>query len=189
MNYYRFELYHHGIKGQKWGVRRYQNADGSLTTAGERRYAIDQQKSRMKDARKASKEASKQYIKSVKSGFGIKNIQNSEKYKPAAEKAALKYIDERAKYKGIKSKNSERAEFNSYRKAMQKYGIRGSANDIASDRSATKLYDHIATKKGKEYADRVEKKVQNTSYTAIAVSAAVAVGSYAVSIIMATKDY
>ena len=28
------ELYHHGIKGQRWGIRRYQNKDGSLTTAG-----------------------------------------------------------------------------------------------------------------------------------------------------------
>ena len=28
------ELYHHGIKGQKWGVRRYQNEDGSLTEEG-----------------------------------------------------------------------------------------------------------------------------------------------------------
>lgn len=33
-----YELYHHGIKGQKWGVRRYQNADGSLTPAGQKRY-------------------------------------------------------------------------------------------------------------------------------------------------------
>ena len=31
------ELQHHGIKGQKWGVRRFQNADGSLTTAGKQR--------------------------------------------------------------------------------------------------------------------------------------------------------
>lgn len=31
------ELYHHGIKGQRWGVRRYQNADGSLTLAGKQR--------------------------------------------------------------------------------------------------------------------------------------------------------
>ena len=32
------ELYHHGIKGQKWGVRRYQNEDGSLTSQGKSRY-------------------------------------------------------------------------------------------------------------------------------------------------------
>lgn len=31
------ELYHWGIKGQKWGVRRYQNKDGSLTAAGKKR--------------------------------------------------------------------------------------------------------------------------------------------------------
>ena len=32
------ELFHHGIKGQKWGVRRYQNEDGTLTDAGKSRY-------------------------------------------------------------------------------------------------------------------------------------------------------
>ena len=32
------ELQHHGIKRQKWGVRRFQNPDGSLTPAGIRRY-------------------------------------------------------------------------------------------------------------------------------------------------------
>ncbi len=31
-------LVHHGIKGQKWGVRRYQNKDGSLTSQGKKRY-------------------------------------------------------------------------------------------------------------------------------------------------------
>ena len=32
------DLYHWGIKGMKWGVRRYQNPDGSLTAAGKKRY-------------------------------------------------------------------------------------------------------------------------------------------------------
>lgn len=35
------ELYHHGIKGQKWGVRRFQNKDGSLTAKGRVRYQDD----------------------------------------------------------------------------------------------------------------------------------------------------
>lgn len=36
---YETELYHHGIKGQKWYVRRFQNADGSYTAAGRKRYS------------------------------------------------------------------------------------------------------------------------------------------------------
>ena len=43
------ELYHWGVKGMRWGVRRYQNADGSLTDAGKRRA----QKQKVKNLKKA----------------------------------------------------------------------------------------------------------------------------------------
>ena len=35
-------LAHHGIKGQRWGVRRYQNEDGSLTPAGRKKYDVNE---------------------------------------------------------------------------------------------------------------------------------------------------
>lgn len=55
------ELAHHGIKGQRWGVRRYQNADGSLTKAGQKRYAKaegvkNRELARIKDAKETYQE-------------------------------------------------------------------------------------------------------------------------------------
>lgn len=40
METWRAELYHHGIKGQRWGIRRFQNKDGTLTEAGKKRKEI-----------------------------------------------------------------------------------------------------------------------------------------------------
>ena len=42
------ELYHYGIKGMRWGVRRYQNEDGSLTPAGKKRVKSEKSKHRTK---------------------------------------------------------------------------------------------------------------------------------------------
>ena len=46
------ELYHHGIKGQRWGVRRFQNPDGTLTSAGKRRIRKEVRKETRRQHRK-----------------------------------------------------------------------------------------------------------------------------------------
>lgn len=64
-----YELYHHGIKGQRWGIRRYQRKDGSLTPAGKKRYydtpELNKQKSDMESARATYKSSRKAYEKAV----------------------------------------------------------------------------------------------------------------------------
>ena len=49
------ELRHHGIKGQKWGVRRFQNKDGSLTADGKKRYGADDYKKTLDKVNSAGK--------------------------------------------------------------------------------------------------------------------------------------
>lgn len=49
------DLQHHGIEGQKWGVRRFQNSDGSLTAAGRKRYSTDDYKNTLDTVKRADK--------------------------------------------------------------------------------------------------------------------------------------
>ena len=60
MNTYE-EIYHHGIKGQKWGVRRFQNYNGSLTKEGKRRVRdnFEREGASSKQAKRATREFNK----------------------------------------------------------------------------------------------------------------------------------
>ena len=61
------ELYHHGIKGMKWGVRRFQRKDGSLTSAGKKRYlddpSVTSSKAKMESDRDKQRLANAEYNK------------------------------------------------------------------------------------------------------------------------------
>lgn len=49
------ELMHYGVLGMRWGVRRYQNKDGALTTAGKKRLSKDKDKAEKKERKVALK--------------------------------------------------------------------------------------------------------------------------------------
>ena len=69
-----YELYHHGILGMHWGIRRYQNPDGSLTEAGRRRLEKKDLKWAKRNYEKIEKKAykaSKQELYEVKKQLDV----------------------------------------------------------------------------------------------------------------------
>lgn len=91
---YGTELYHHGIKGMRWGVRRYQNYDGTYTQAGLKRYGVT------KDALDKAKSNYESVNARYKSGEATKLERNHAKnlYKKASKL-------EKKQYKQLKRDN------------------------------------------------------------------------------------
>ncbi len=62
-----YELYHHGTKGMRWGIRRYQNKDGTLTPAGKKRYNKEMEKLKEEAKVLKNKEATKAKLDKLES--------------------------------------------------------------------------------------------------------------------------
>lgn len=65
------ELYHHGIKGQKWGIRRFQKNDGSLTPAGKKRYSDGESASENESDEHSKKGLTDKQKKAIKIGAAV----------------------------------------------------------------------------------------------------------------------
>lgn len=141
MEYYVYngELYHHGILGMKWGVRRYQNKDGSLTPAGKKR-DLKRKRKNLEKARAAKAERQKL----LKEG----KLPTS-KMTDAELAAKIKRLESEKRYKDLVKETSP---VNKGKEFVKKYGSEA-ANKILWE-NAVDIGKQVAKHYGVEFANK-----------------------------------
>ena len=157
------ELRHYGILGMKWGVRRYQNADGSLTAAGKKRYGSDDDgdsNSKSSDSKSSSGPASKRkeqidryFENSVKAGKDKPNISPAEKIAKNVQSVgndSSKVINAATRIKN-RSNPAQKIDLSN----MSDQELRNIINRIELEEKYISKTSPQKVSKGKEYADDI----------------------------------
>jgi hypothetical protein len=134
------ELYHHGVQGMKWGFRRYQNEDGSLTDLGRQHYGYG-----LKEKVRSIKEAHHKKAIAKKREKALKKARKARAAKEEFNKAKKKALetgtaDEVAKYINSLSPEEKQA-------AISRLRLDRDLNQLASDAARVKAEE--AAKKSK----------------------------------------
>lgn len=140
MGYYDDCLEHHGIKGQKWGVRRFESANGHLTAAGKKRY---------EDGKVSSKEKNAFSVKAAGHKALAKVYEINEKTYSKSNKT-LSSMNKAAKTQQLKKADAAQKEANAKRDAKEAYREKYNENLAKTRQNATtadKLIFNDATRK------------------------------------------
>lgn len=145
-------LQHHGVKGQKWGVRKYQYADGSLTPAGKKRYnrntgelvsSMMSQKTSYVVKSVKTQITGRQYVDTyLKEGTTFARIQTSSTFENFAFYATYKKADT-DKYMGLFGKNLTSRAANEAKRAEKMSNATGNEDDIARAKELRTKSDNL----------------------------------------------
>ena len=159
------ELYHYGIKGMKWGVRRYQNQDGSLTTAGKKK----EYKKSLKTDKKIRRDLELKAYDSARfaNAYSKKSKSYSKKYEKAIAKDPTKSNQKTQRIENTKNLlDSNAKSWNTYNsKNVQR--LKKQVDFMISKYSNTKIKDINVktTKKGIEYVKSIRSAMANSNVT------------------------
>ena len=144
------ELYHWGTKGMKWGIRRYQNKDGSLTPAGKKRYA--QEEAKLKEREKSIKGHERTKVKLAKLDAKKAELDAREKALNGSETKTEK-PESKDSRKNPKDMSDTELQ-NKVNRLRNEDAYKDLSNKLGYDEPATELDAKIAEmKKQKEYLE------------------------------------
>ena len=158
-------LCHYGVKGMRWGVRRYQNSDGSLTPAGRKRYERDQREnSSKKKGNKVGQADPNRWVK--------EDLTRTQRL--TNETAGLARNLKAANDQSIRSKPRKRMDLSD----MSDQELRNQINRELLERQYNDVFNPPTVSKGRQYASQI----LETTGTVLAI------GSSALGIALAIKD-
>lgn len=143
------ELEHHGIRGMRWGVRRYENADGSLTEKGKKKVSAEYKKQTIAGDTELSKKYTDLYVKAYNKSANYMNDGGIDKFNAAQKK---KYGDNFSKRSGYEE------------------DYEATFNKLLSQNLEKTLYDFRSSTPAYQKADELVKKYDMKSWDELAKS-------------------